>query len=412
MGDLYDDHASDAASPAEPAGPVVAAVRCADYDAETLRVALGELLAPLGGMAAFVRPGERIALKPNILFATSPDRAIITHPELVGAVASLVKEAGAHPVVVESPGTGVVHVRTVIERAFRKAGYQDAAERYGFELCFDTDWEAVSVPEAVLAKRIEVLSPILQVDGVINLAKFKTHMFMIFTGATKNLFGVIPGLNKAAYHARLNDRRRFAEMLLDVACFVRPRLNIVDGILAMEGDGPGTGGKPRHLGVLLAGADMVAVDVACCRIAGIDASAVPVLAAARDRGMWSGREDDVETLGVPLEELRVKDFVMPGTYEGIGVGARSGLIDGPLRRVLRHLNRMPRPKAGRCTLCAACERGCPAKAITVDQKAKVAKVDDSLCIRCYCCHEVCPSAAIDLEFAGVARLLDKIGIVG
>ena len=167
--------------------------------------------------------------------------------------------------------------------------------------------------------------------------QFKTHMFMIFTGAIKNLFGVIPGLNKAAYHARLNDRRRFAEMLLDVACFVGPRLNIVDGILGMEGDGPGTGGRPRHLGVLLAGADMVAVDVACCRIAGIETSAVPVLAAARDRGLWSGLEGDVETVGVPLEQLRVKDFVMPGSYEGIGVGARSGLIDAPLRRVLRHL---------------------------------------------------------------------------
>jgi len=363
-------------------------------------------------MAAFVRPGERIALKPNILFATSPDRAIITHPELVGVVASFVKEAGAHPVVIESPGTGVVHARPVIERAFRKAGYQDVAERYGLELCYDTDWRAVSVPEAVLAKRIEVLSPILEVDGVINLAKFKTHMFMIFTGAIKNLFGVIPGLNKAAYHARLNDRRRFAEMLLDVACFVGPRLNIVDGILGMEGDGPGTGGRPRHLGVLLAGADMVAVDVACCRIAGIETSAVPVLAAARDRGLWSGREGDVETVGVPLEQLRVKDFVMPGSYEGIGVGARSGFIDAPLRRVLRHLNRMPRPKAGRCTLCAACERGCPVNAITVDREAKAAKVDDTLCIRFYCCHEVCPSAAIDLEFTGIARVLDKIGIVG
>ena len=409
MGYTHNEQVSGAAPPKAPA---VAAARCADYDAETLRGALGELLVPLGGMAAFVRPGERIALKPNILFATSPDRAIITHPELVGVVASFVKEAGAHPVVIESPGTGVVHARPVIERAFRKAGYQDVAERYGLELCYDTDWRAVSVPEAVLAKRIEVLSPILEVDGVINLAKFKTHMFMIFTGAIKNLFGVIPGLNKAAYHARLNDRRRFAEMLLDVACFVGPRLNIVDGILGMEGDGPGTGGRPRHLGVLLAGADMVAVDVACCRIAGIETSAVPVLAAARDRGLWSGREDDIETVGVPLEELRVRDFVMPGSYEGIGVGARTGLIDAPLRRVLRHLNRMPRPKAGRCTLCAACERGCPVKAITVDQKAKVAKVDDALCIRCYCCHEVCPSAAIDLEFTGIARVLDKIGIVG
>lgn len=408
MADTHDEHVRGAPLTA---GPAVAATRCADYDPAALQAALRELLAPLGGMSAFVRPGERIALKPNILFASAPERAVTTHPEVVGAVALAVKEAGGHPVVVESPGTGVVHVRPVIERAFRKAGYQEVAERYGFELCLDMDGQAVSCPDAVVAKRLEVMSPILRVDGVINLAKFKTHMFMIFTGATKNLFGVIPGLNKAAYHARLNDRRRFADMLLDVAYFVRPRLSIVDGILAMEGDGPGTGGKPRPLGVLVAGADPVAVDVACCRIAGIAASAVPVLVAARDRGLWSGREAGVKTLGTPLAELAVEDFVMPGSYKGIGVGAKSGLIDDPLRRVLRNLNRMPRPKTGRCTLCAACERACPVKAITLDKEAEVAVVDDSLCIRCYCCHEVCPSAAIDLEFTGMARALHKIGIV-
>lgn len=388
----------------------VTATRCADYGIDTVRAALRDLVAPLGGMAAFVKPGERIALKPNILMGASPQKAIATHPVVVGAVAAAVREAGAHPVVVESPGTGVAHARLPIERAFRKAGYVEAARRFGFELSLDTDWQMVSNPEGRLAKRLEVINPVLRADGVINLAKLKTHTFMIFTGATKNLFGVIPGLNKSAYHARLEDPRRFADMLLDVAYFVRPRLSIVDGILGMEGNGPGTAGTPRRLGLLVAGADPVAVDVACCRIVGLRTSAVPVLAAARERGLWSGREGDIETLGTPIAAVRLDDFAAPDGYSGMGLGY-GGRFDVVLQPLLRRFNRMPRPKASRCTLCAVCAGSCPTGAISVDKEGGAIKVDDRLCIRCYCCHEVCPSAAIDLEFSATGRVLHRLNLV-
>jgi len=388
----------------------VTAARCADYGFATVQESLRELLDPLGGMQAFVRPGERIALKPNVLAPSGPERAIVTHPVVVAAVAVAVKEAGAHPVVVESPGVGVIHAKPVIERSFRRVGYVEMAKKYGFELSFDTAWENVSAPEAVLAKRMEVMKPIIEADGVINLPKFKTHMFMIFTGAIKNLFGVIPGLNKASYHARLEDPHSFADMLLDVAYYVKPRLNIVDAVLGMEGDGPGTGGTPREIGALLAGADPVSVDVACCRVAGIPALDVPVLVAARERDLWSGHIADVDTVGVPVAELHVKDFARPGSYEGMGVG-RLGFIEEPARRMLRRFNRWPLPKRDRCTLCKSCERGCPVKAITMDTSAKVAKVDYSLCIRCYCCHEVCPEAAIDLEYTRVGKMMHWMRLI-
>ena len=388
----------------------VAAARCADYGFEKVQEALREVLAPLGGMQAFVDPGERIAIKPNLLSPAPVEKAVVTHPVVLAAVAVEVKEAGADPVVVESPGTGVVHAKPVIERAFRKVGYVEMAERHGFELSFDTAWDNVSAPEAKLAKRLEVMTPIVQADGVINLPKFKTHMFMTFSGATKNLFGVIPGLNKASYHARLADPKRFAEMLLDVAYFVRPRLSIVDAIVGMEGDGPGTGGTPRHIGALLAGADPVHVDVACCRIAGIPVSEVPVLMLARERKLWSGRTEEVETLGVPVAELRVEDYVKPGSYEGIGVG-RWGFLEELIRSVLRRFNRWPVPKVDRCKVCGDCERACPVQAISMDKRGKVARVDDSSCIRCYCCHEVCPHEAIDLEYSRVGGLMHRLRLV-
>ncbi len=388
----------------------VAAARCPDYDFDRVRAALREVLAPLGGMSSFVKPGERIAIKPNLLSPAPIEKAIVTHPVVLAAVAVEVKEAGAHPLVVESPGTGVVHARPVIERAFRKVGYVEMAERYGFELSFDTAWDNVSAPEAKLAKRLEVMTPIVHADGVINLPKFKTHMFMIFSGATKNLFGVIPGLNKASYHARLDDPKRFADMLIDVAYFVNPRLSIVDAIVGLEGDGPGTGGSPRPVGALIAGADCVHVDVACCRIAGIPVSDVPVLMAARERDLWSGHPESVDTLGVPVADLAVEDFVRPGSYEGIGVG-RLGFLQEPVQGILRRFNRWPVPKVERCTVCGACERACPAGAISMDREKKVATVDDSLCIRCYCCHEVCPHAAIDLEHSRMGRMMHKLRVV-
>lgn len=392
-------------------GPV-SIVRCGDYEFDRLRAALGELLTPLGGMAAFVKPGERIGLKPNIILPSAPDRAICTHPLLVAAVAVAVKDAGAYPIVVESPGAGVVPLKSVMLGVFRRAGYRDAADRYGFELSYDVDWEAVRHPEGRQVHRMELLGSFLKCDGLINLSKFKTHTFQVLSGATKNLFGLIPGLTKVGYHAKLADPRRFGDMLLDVASIARPRLNIVDAILAMEGQGPSTSGTPRQMGFLLAGDESVAADLTCCVIAGIDPQAVPMLAAARDRGLWRGRPGDVATVGVAPAELAVKDFALPGKYlDKSGLGRAHFLADGPRSLMRNGFSRRPRPNGARCKVCGACARACPGKAIDMDKKARVALVEDEKCIQCFCCHEVCPNAAIDLEFTGFGRLMHGMRLV-
>jgi uncharacterized protein (DUF362 family)/Pyruvate/2-oxoacid:ferredoxin oxidoreductase delta subunit len=390
--------------------PVVA-TRCTDYEFEAVRAALRRVLAPLGGMGAFVLPGERIALKPNLLLGTAPELAITTHPAVVAATAAEVRQAGAVPIVVESPGSGIVHTRALIDRVYRKTGYREAAERHGFELNLDTGYSSVSHPEGRLVRRFEVMDPILKADGVINLCKFKTHTFQTFTGATKNLFGVIPGLNKVGYHGRFADPVRFGEMLLDVAAFVHPRLTIMDCVVGLEGKGPGTAGSPRPLGFLLAGIDTVAIDAVCCRIAHIDPAAVPVLVAARERGLWSGRAGDVDTIGVAVADLQVPDFQLPARQARERGDSPVGLVERLSRPVLRGgFTPMPRPKKERCTRCASCEQACPTGAISIGDE--VAKVNDDLCIRCYCCHEVCPYAAIDLEFKGFGRVVNRLGLAG
>ncbi len=167
---------------------------------------------------------------------------------MLAAVALEVKDAGAVPIVVESPGAGIIPSPKVLARQFVKAGYQDVADRYGFEHSVEPEWDWVPCPDGRAFKRVEIVRSALQVDGLINIPKFKTHALMIFTGATKNLFGLIPGLTKVGYHGKFPEKELFAEMLLDVATLMRPRLNVMDAIVAMEGHGPGTGRQAPEAG--------------------------------------------------------------------------------------------------------------------------------------------------------------------
>jgi uncharacterized protein (DUF362 family)/Pyruvate/2-oxoacid:ferredoxin oxidoreductase delta subunit len=394
-----------------PPGPV-SITRCEDYEIDHLRAALRDLLAPLGGMAAFVKPGERIGLKPNIIMPAVPERAICTHPLLVAAVALAVREAGGYPVVVESPGAGMVPLKSIMVGVFRRSGYREVADRYAFELSYDTDWDVVRHPDGKHVHRVELLSSYLKCDGLINLSKFKTHTFQVLSGATKNLFGLIPGLTKIGYHAKLPEPRLFGDMLLDIASLVRPRLNIVDAVLAMEGQGPSTSGTPRRMDFLLAADDPVAADLVCCAIAGIDPPAVPMLAAARDRWRWKGRPEDVGTVGMPAEEFAVRDFALPGKYlDRSGLGRAHFLADGPRSLLRDGFIRRPRPKVGPCTICGACAQACPGKAIIMDKRTRVAVVEDEKCIQCFCCHEVCPNAAIDLQFTGFGKVMHGLRLV-
>ena len=355
-----------------PSGPV-SIVRCTGYEMEEVRAAVREALGPLGGMAAFVKPGERIGLKPNLLLGCDPDKAVTTHPAVVAAVALEVIEAGGSPIVVESPGSGILPSAKVLERLYRKVGYREVADRCGFSISLETEWEGTPIPDGRTIKRVEVIKSALQVDGIINLPKFKTHAFMVFTGATKNVFGVIPGLTKVGYHGKFPKRDAFAGMLLDVASLVRPRV--------------------------------------CCGIAGFDTGAIPVLAAARNQGLWGGRVADLPVFGPAVADLVLTDFQAPA--KGVASNGLDAPFVGGIGRVLLRsgFSSRPRPQVGPCTICGSCEQACPGQAITMDKKARVARVDDDKCIRCYCCHEVCPNAAIELRFTGTGRMMHRFGLV-
>ena len=382
----------------------VYAASCPDYS--QAEGAIRALVEQMGGMGRFVRPGERIVLKANLLRAAPPESAICTHPAVVEAVAKLVKEAGGTPVICDSPG-GALHKEAVLRSLYEKTGMAAAAAAAGAELSMDSSTRTVSLPEGKVLRQAEIITPVAEADGVIDLCKMKTHVLMSMTGAVKNLFGVIPGLSKVGYHATHPDHATFADVLLDLTGYVKPRLSLMDGILAMEGDGPGSSGTPRQAGLLLAAANPLALDTAAGAIMNLPRQDNPVLLAAERRGLTPCRMEDVELIGGTVEELRMADYKFPAS-------TKSNLMDflGPLARPAERLckkalSQTPRIDGAKCVGCGICAKSCPGQAIAMTAPGKKARISQKACIHCYCCHELCPQKAVELHQSWLGRLLTK-----
>ena len=177
-------------------------IRCSSYETTQVEAALRQLLEPLGGMQAFVQPGQRVLLKPNLLMPVRPARAVTTHPAVVEAVIRMVQEQRAEPFIVESPG-GPLHNNLGMRRVYRDTGIMEVAERTGITLHYDSASSQVPAPGGALLKRIDIIDAWQEADVVIGMPKLKTHGKTTITGAVKNLFGIVPGLLKTAYHSKL-----------------------------------------------------------------------------------------------------------------------------------------------------------------------------------------------------------------
>jgi uncharacterized protein (DUF362 family)/Pyruvate/2-oxoacid:ferredoxin oxidoreductase delta subunit len=375
--------------------PQVAIVRCPHYQQPAVDRAVRESIDLLGGMGQFVQPGQKVLLKVNMLSATPPERGIVTHPAVVEAMVRLIQEAGGMPVIADSPGTSVPYTKAGLRRTYEASGLLEVAERTGAALNWDTSYEEVSHPEGFLVKRLEVIKPIMEADVVISMPKLKTHVLTTFTGATKNLFGVVPGLAKGIFHARMRNVTHFALMLLDIISLVKPSLVLMDAIVGMEGNGPSSG-PLRDVGVILASRDSVALDVVATSMVGFDPLRVPTLREAAAHGLWTGKVDDIETLGASVDEVLVPDFQPPLASPREDATLLSPFITrhfGPL--ITSHFTLRPVPQRGRCIACGDCVAGCPQQVITIVDSLAV--IDYSQCIRCYCCHELCTEGAIDLK---------------
>ncbi len=374
----------------------VSIVRLASYEPPAVASALREVLEPLGGMGAFVAPGMRVVLKPNFLLPSAPERAICTHPEVIRAVARLAREHGAATVeATDSPG---VATATRCARRLGLGGDEPFA-------VLDAD-EGVDVsPSGATFYRLKLIRRLLAADVVINLPKAKTHGQMVMTGAVKNSFGAVVGMEKAQWHFRAGKNRAdFARLLLHIHSLVAPRLSVLDGVVAMEGNGP-SGGDPRPLGVLMAAADAHALDAVLARIWGLAPRQVFTLAAAHDLALLPPREA-IEIVGPGPDTLRPRPaWRMARLVPLRGFGGPAWL-NAAVERLVRL---QPKVVDEKCSGCGECGEVCAAGAITLVPAKKGdgqrVVIDCERCIACFCCQEMCPQGAIEVSAGLMARLL-------
>ena len=203
---------------------------CPEYTAD-VELRLREGLVELGGMSTFVKPGQKVLLKVNLLMKKRPEEAVTTHPSVVEAMVHLVQEAGGIPIIGDSPG-GPYTVNS-LQAIYTRSGLREVAERTGAILNEDVGQTTIHNPEGKLTKSLTITNCALQADVIIPISKLKTHGMMTFTGAVKILFGVIPGLLKAEYHLKMFKVDDFADLLVDIATYIKPALSIMDGVVGV-----------------------------------------------------------------------------------------------------------------------------------------------------------------------------------
>ena len=378
---------------------IVALVRCDTYEEDRVFKAVQEGIDLLGGASVFAKSNEKIVLKPNVLIGTNPENCVTTHPAVFKAVGRSLMEAGASVYYGDSPAFGKA------EANMKKSGLKQVADESGFSLADFDAGRPVSHPDGLLVKSFVIANGVLDCDGLVSLPKLKTHPLVRFTGAVKNQFGCIPGLLKSQYHVKLPDPYDFATMLVDLNTLVKPRLCVMDGIMAMEGNGPRSG-KPKKMNVLLLSADPIALDATACRIIDLDPVNVPTSKPGEQSGLGTYHAENIEIVGENIEQFFDNKFDVIRTPPVSCTSSR-------LRTFVKNqICERPVIDEAKCTNCGTCVMMCP-----VDPKAVNWHTGDTsrpptykydLCIRCYCCQETCPEGAIMLESPLLARLFSRI----
>jgi uncharacterized protein (DUF362 family)/Pyruvate/2-oxoacid:ferredoxin oxidoreductase delta subunit len=367
----------------------VAIVRCSSYDQVPVRQAVRRAFDLIGGLGMVIKAGDRVLIKPNLLTARTPDRATTTHPEVVTAVIESVQAMGGRPVIGDSPGS----TRGDIETLWSETGMRDVSERTGAPL---VNFEASGVYRTTLNGQVYYIAKTaMDVDLIVNMPKLKTHSLTLFTGAVKNMFGVVPGFRKRETHLLHPKAEPFCRALVDIFSLVVPRITLMDAVEAMDGDGPAAGRK-RHIGLLLAGGDAVAVDATAGMIVGMEPEKIHTCRLAAQRGLGVVDPADIRLLGDDHQEMGIEPFARPRSD-------LTRMVPTPLIRLLRRfIYTRPRILPERCTNCNTCVRHCPTQALVEDRPTP--RFEARRCISCLCCHELCPESAIELKWSLMARL--------
>ncbi|MEA3492884.1 MAG: DUF362 domain-containing protein [Candidatus Margulisiibacteriota bacterium] len=370
----------------------VAIVECPDYNQDKVDAAVKDGLQLIGGLDKFIKPGQKVLLKVNALMDSFPEAAATTHPALVSALTKEIGKIGASAFVGDSPGNASANIAKTME----KAGFTKAVEEAGggilnFQRAKIVDIKSPSNNKRI--KKVKICQAVLDADVIINLPKLKTHGWTLFTGAIKNMFGIVPGFFKSKYHIIAPQPHEFSESLVDILEVTKPTLNIMDGIIGMEGPGPSSG-QPRSMGALFFSEDAVAMDAVCSEAINYRPFDIDTTKIAHRRGLGTGDLKEIEIVGSPLEAIKKSDWKHASNTYSLTKRIPSWLnwIFRPVTKLLRIDPVIDQEK---CEKCLICVENCPAK--TIHFENNIVKIDLKNCIMCYCCSELCPYKAIKLK---------------
>lgn len=375
----------------------VSLLRVESYDPLLVRNSLEKSIRACGFDLSLIK-NRVVAVKPNLLTAALPEKGLTTHPVLFHQIIRIIKEAGGIPVLVESPAF------LPLPRVLKKNGYTEIIEKEKVRVGDTGRTAHIKNIGSEKFKVFEVAADFAEADFVFNLPKMKTHGLTYFTGAVKNYFGLIHGLEKSKFHFRADNPESFASLIIDLySALINSKgagsfLNIMDGIIGLEGEGPGASGKPVNSCALIAGIDAVAVDTAAVTTAGLDLRKALTCSYGNERGVGISDLARIEIKGDSFTAFNNR-FLPPA--------ARSGVSGWPFSSPLfkNALIEKPVPLPDKCTLCYQCRTICPADAISKSADEKIPLYNYSKCIRCYCCMEICPEGAIELRKSILQKII-------
>ncbi|MCR5613366.1 DUF362 domain-containing protein [Treponema sp.] len=365
----------------------VALQKCSEYDFDKVYQSIKKMME-------LVPPpdvkGKTVLLKPNILYPKAPELAVCTHPVVVGAAVKAFVELGAKRVIAgESPAIANS------TNAAKATGMYDQVVKNGGEWADFKDSVIVQCPQGKIVKSLNFAKQFLDADIVVSLSKLKSHQLMSYTGAMKNLFGFVIGLEKAESHYRFSKKSDFGAFLTDLNIAANPQYAIMDAIVGMEGPGGPGSGDPINLGFLAASDNILALDWKCSSLVGYNPHNIVNLEDSLKRGIWLNDESEVKTVGESEEECRCTTFkivkepsetlqkMMPAWLNFLATGV---------------FTKTPHFNANKCKKCRRCEQICPAHIITMTGKNETAQLTEKKkCLHCFCCHEICPADAIKLR---------------
>ncbi len=370
---------------------------CTDYENEKLKRSVSDIFQKIDGFERLLNSGDTVVIKPNMLLGKSPDQVVTTHPNLIKQVINILKKFECEIVIGDSPGGPFNENR--LKRIYKKTGFFELADNEKVSLNYNTSSTKISFKDGFLVKSFEISDFILNADLIINMSKLKTHSFMKYTGSVKNLFGSIPGMQKAEYHLRMPEADNFALMLVDLARYIAPQINIMDAVIGMEGAGPSAGEK-RKFGYIMASTSCFSLDVAGAYLFNIEPEDIPTINQAKKNGLV-GNIDQIKLIGDKL--IPADNTITPEINE-----SDTRTVNNLPYFLANIVNKLLKPSpvfnTEQCVKCGDCAANCPAEAIELDDYPEV---DLNACIRCFCCQELCYYEAVNIKKPFLGKLFFK-----